>query len=457
MPTCGRMGLHANLGPKMLQKLDMEEQVPESDTSHLWRGAYYFALLKRRWVHFLIPFISVLLVGAAALVLWPPTYYSEGKILVQSQQIPTELVRPTVTSAAQERIQVIEQRTMTRDNLLAIADKFRLFPDRRSLMSPTQLVDLMKKNIKIEPYAQPLSFGRGSASPTIIFTVGFEAADPETAAKVANELITRILNEDLRDRTSRAMDTTKFLTRELQRLQTESNVIDAKVAQSKVPVATSSDPSRAEQGPAQLSQLRAELAQKSAIYSDRHFQIQTLKRQIAAMEKAVTNPPPAPGVDPQVDTLEAQQANIQKDIEMTSAKLNAARLGETLERDQQSEKLEVIDQPTQSQDPIRPNRRKIVGLAVVLALMAGGGLAFVSELADSAIRRSSDLFAIVDSQLIVPIPYITTLSELRRRKIRIWAAVIVFVLITAAAIAAAVLLLPPLDLLIAKARVGLFR
>ena len=66
-------------------------------------------------------------------MLWPPTYLSEGKILVQSQQIPTELVRPTVTSAAQERIQVIQQRTMTRDNLIAIADKFQLFPDKRTL------------------------------------------------------------------------------------------------------------------------------------------------------------------------------------------------------------------------------------------------------------------------------------------------------------------------------------
>ena len=34
---------------------------------------------------------------------------------------------------------------MTRDNLLAIADKFKLFPERRALMSPTQLVELMKK------------------------------------------------------------------------------------------------------------------------------------------------------------------------------------------------------------------------------------------------------------------------------------------------------------------------
>src|SRR6266704_465080 len=134
----------------MLQKLDTE---PVLYTDPGLEPAYYWGLLRRRWLYFLVPFASVLLIGITITYLWPATYLSEGKILVQTQQIPTELVRPTVTNAAQERIQVIEHRTTTRDNLLAIVDKFKLFPERRALMSPTQLVELMKKSIKIEPVA----------------------------------------------------------------------------------------------------------------------------------------------------------------------------------------------------------------------------------------------------------------------------------------------------------------
>ena len=89
--------------------------------------------------------------------------------------------------------------------------------------------------------------------------------------------------------------------------------------------------------------------------------------------------------------------------------------------------------------------------------MVGGGIAGIAELLDGAIRRGSDLFSVVDSQLVVSIPYISTLSELRRRKIRIWSAVIILLLILVAAVVAAIWLLPPIDLLIAKARVGLFR
>jgi uncharacterized protein involved in exopolysaccharide biosynthesis len=447
----------------MLQKLPSEPAFPDTDLGYLLQPAYYFGVLKRRWPFFLISFLTVLLAGAAVTYLWPATYYSEGKILVQSQQIPTELVRPTVTSAAQERIQVIEQRTTTRDNLLAIVDKFKLFPEQRALMSPTQLVDLMKKSIKIQPVVQPLAFSRGTTqNPTIIFTVGFEYSDPLNAARVANELVTRILDLDLRDRTSRATDTTKFLAREVQRLQAESNVIDAKLAQARLSPGRPSSRTSSDPTAAQLAQLRSELVQKSAIYSDRNFQIQSLKRQIEALEKVA--PPPAASANTSeatassdLDTLETQQKSIQTNLEVATQKLAAARLGETLERDQQSEKLEVIDQPTQPQEPITPNRPKIAGITAVLALLLGGGIAAAAELLDRSIRRTSDLYSIVDSELIISVPYIYTKGELRQRKKKVWLVLASVVGLIALGAAAAYWLLPPLDLIIAKARVGLFR
>src|SRR3977135_444630 len=307
----------------------------EANQSYFLQPSFYWQLIKRRALYFVIPFILVLVVGLAVAVLLPATYVSEGKILVQSQQIPTELVRPTVTSAAQERIQVIEQRTMTRENLLAIMDKFQLFTDKRALMSASQLVELMRKSAKIDPLAQPLAFSqvrsRGD-NPTIVFTVGFEYSDPRTASRVANELVTRILNEDLRDRTSRATDTTKFLAREVQKLQADNAAIDAKIAMAKLSQAKSG--SNAPDQPAtQLAQLKMDLTQKSALYSDRHPVLQVLTLHIAALEKVVV-PSVQTGSDalPPLDELETQQENIQKNLEAASSKLAAARLGETLEK-----------------------------------------------------------------------------------------------------------------------------
>src|SRR6266480_4288507 len=104
-------------GLNMLQKLNFDEDSDAADRgqqfrpaasqeevgqSHLLELSYYWQLIQRLAVYFLVPFTLVLPVGLAVAVLLPATYVSEGKILVQSQQIPTELVRPTVTSAAQE-------------------------------------------------------------------------------------------------------------------------------------------------------------------------------------------------------------------------------------------------------------------------------------------------------------------------------------------------------------------
>ena len=148
---------------------------------------------------------------------------------------------------------------------------------------------------------------------------------------------------------------------------------------------------------------------------------------------------------------------LQKNLDVASTKLAAARLGENLEKDQQSEKLEIIEQPTVPQEPIKPNRPKIAAIAGLLAVMAGAGLAFVVEIADKGIRRSSDLFTIVDSKLIVSIPYIVTTAELRRRRRRVILAAFVAVILLSGVLIGAYFFLPPLDLMIAKARVGLFR
>jgi uncharacterized protein involved in exopolysaccharide biosynthesis len=290
-----------------------------------------------------------------------------------------------------------------------------------------------------------------------VFTVGFEYSDPQTASRVANELVTRILAEDLRDRTSRATDTTKFLAREVQKLQADNAAIDAKIASAKLSRAKSGS-NAADQPAAQLAQLKMELAQKSALYSDRHPVMQSLKRQIEAIEKVVV-PPVQTGTDAlaPLEELETQQENIQKNLEAASAKLAAARLGETLEKDQQSEKLEVIEQPTAPQEPIRPNRPKIAGTALFLALAAGGGLVFLLELADKGIRRSSDIFGIVDSRLVIAIPYITTQAELQRQKLRTTVLIGVALALFVVVLGVAYLFMPPLDLMIAKARVGLFK
>ncbi len=67
------------------------------------------------------------------------------------------------------------------------------------------------------------------------------------------------------------------------------------------------------------------------------------------------------------------------------------------------------------QKPVSPNRPKIFAVVVALAFMAGGGMVFAAEMLNQSIRRSADLFSLIDRQMIVSIPYIATHEEMRRR------------------------------------------
>jgi uncharacterized protein involved in exopolysaccharide biosynthesis len=416
--------------------------------------SYYYGILKKRIFYILVPFVLVLVAGSAAAMLWPPTYLSEGKILVESQQIPVDLVKPTVTTASKERIQVIEQRVMTRDNLLAILDKYQMFADQRDSLSRTELLDLMRQNTKIKPLELDQATGRTDGLTTIALTVGFTDRRPDVATKVANELITLFLNEDARNRTNRAMETTKFLAREVQRLEGDLAAIDAKIADFKRKyVALGPLP---DQTLPQLAVLKAELAQKSGVYSKAHPDVLRLKRQIAAIEQ-MTMPSAAtatatataaagsPIDKDALDALQAQRTSIQKNLETAADKLSAAQLGEKLERDQFAERLQVLEQAVMPQNPIKPNRGKILALALLGAVMAGFVGVFAVESLDRTIRGSRDLASVADGHLILAIPYISTRAELGRKKSRIALVLGLFAVALVATLAAAHFFWRPLD------------
>ena len=133
-----------------------------------------------------------------------------------------------------------------------------------------------------------------------------------------------------------------------------------------------------------------------------------------------------------MDALVQQQKATEQDLDTASKKLTAARLGESLERNQQSEHLQVLEQPIVPQRPVKPNRPKLFALSFAVAAAAGLGTVILAEMLDKTIRGSRELAGVFDSRLLVSIPYILTAGETaqRRRKIIfLWVALGVFLLV----------------------------
>ena len=148
----------------------------------------YLEIARRRWLILVATFLLVSL-ASLAIALWiPPVYKSTGTILIESQQVPDELIRSTVTSYADERIQIIEQLVMTRQNLLRIIEKFDLFSEIRDELTVSEQIDLMHEGIEI---ARLASDALNSNNKTAIsFSVSFQDNTPKRAKEVANELVT---------------------------------------------------------------------------------------------------------------------------------------------------------------------------------------------------------------------------------------------------------------------------
>ena len=433
------------------------DDIEALDRGELLPPSFYWGFFGRRWPYIVVPFVLISAIGVVVAAVLPSTFLSEGKLIVHPQQVSTELVRATVTSAAQDRLQVIEQRTMSRDSLIEIADKYQLFPELPRTPPADPLVDLMKKAIKITVVDPPDFNPRGRpASPPVVFTVGFEYSNAVIAKQVANELIQRMVTEDVRDRTNRASGTTKFMAEDFRKLQAESLALDTQVSELRASLRRSATPTNDNSEGAQLAQLRQEYAQKSGLYSEQHPVLKSLRLQIQSLAsgKSVTKSEDAESVA-KLDALVAKQEATRKTLDQASGKLSAAQAGENLEKNRESEQLEVLEMPAIPQQALRPNRLKIALTAAILALGFGVMLAYLVNALDTGIRTMADIASVVDRQLLAGIPYIPNRADVRRRRGALVAATVAFLFVMAAASFSFKPLMPQFTELVAKTRTNL--
>ncbi len=182
--------------------------------------------IRRRWPLVAIPAVIGLILAAAVSAVLPPVYLSTARLLVESQQIPSDLARSTVTALAPERIRLIEQRLLTRQNLLEIADNFKIFAGTG--MSPTNIVESMRKRIAFDIEALGAQ-GRKENITSTALSISFEADQPALSARVTNDLVSRVLEQNIRQRNSLASGTLDFFNREVDRLGRELSAIENRI------------------------------------------------------------------------------------------------------------------------------------------------------------------------------------------------------------------------------------
>jgi uncharacterized protein involved in exopolysaccharide biosynthesis len=206
--------------------MDSPAPSPQQDTRER-----LLAYWRRRPTFFLVTGVAMALAIALAVFL-PATYRSTATILIEQQEIPQDLVRSVITSFADQRVQVISQRVMTTQNLLGLIERYDLYPDIREKQPREVLLAKMREDIGMHMISADVIDPRSGrpTQATIAFSVSYQSRSPELALKVANELTTLYLNENLTSRTRLTEQTSDFFREEATRQSAHIAELDKSLA-----------------------------------------------------------------------------------------------------------------------------------------------------------------------------------------------------------------------------------
>src|SRR5919201_6829137 len=184
---------------------------------------------RRKWLAILV-FIVPFVIAVSLITFMPSLYRSTATILVDRQQVPESMVRPTVTSALETRLHTISQEILSRSRLEALINRFGLYADLRKRVSQEEVIDRMRKDIRLDLKSVKQDEYRGV---TVAFTISYEGRDPETVARVANTLASFYIEENLKVRERQAAGTSEFLKVQLTEVKKRLDQQEATVSEFK--------------------------------------------------------------------------------------------------------------------------------------------------------------------------------------------------------------------------------
>ncbi len=192
----------------------------------------YLALLRRRRTLILMVCAVLLVASAAVAFFLPAVYRSTATILIEEQEIPPDLVRSAIATYADQRIETIKQQVLSRSTLWRMVEQYDLYKSLRQRSPTEEVLERLTKDIQIEVLNVKVIDKRtqNPTQATIAFTLAYDGETPALAQKVANELTSLFLAENLKSRERHAQETTAFLKREAENLDKHIQELEFKLA-----------------------------------------------------------------------------------------------------------------------------------------------------------------------------------------------------------------------------------
>ena len=153
------------------------------------------------------PVFAALVASVVGAFLWPDTYVSTATIKVTPQQVPEVYVQSNINQLMSDRIASIAQTVLSRPVLTSIITTYDLYPRERQRMPMEDIVEKMRTDFQINPVLDVTS----SRDRVPAFQIQFAYTDQYKAQKVVQDLVTKIIDTNQRERTASSIGTTQLL------------------------------------------------------------------------------------------------------------------------------------------------------------------------------------------------------------------------------------------------------
>ncbi|BBO82749.1 chain-length determining protein [Desulfosarcina ovata subsp. sediminis] len=172
-------------------------------------------IIRRRRKTFLITFFCIFLICLGVALYLPPIYRSESTIIIENQDIPEDFVKSTITTYINERLYMLQQKLLSREELIKIIRQHNLYED---IDSTTGKVEQMREDINVQTVDTAVVDERSGRAKTVTvaFKLSYEGKKPHTVVQVANLLANYFVDQDTAEREVLSSKTTDFLEKELE-------------------------------------------------------------------------------------------------------------------------------------------------------------------------------------------------------------------------------------------------
>ena len=179
----------------------------------------YIDIVRRHKGWIFGPFLFTLVASVVGVYLWPDSYVSQAVVKIVPQQVPQNMVQSAINQQMSDRINSMAQTILSRTVLTTIINTFGLYPRERSRMPIEDVIEQMKKKISI--HAGGLQRAAINRPHRPAFAVQFSYENRFLAQRVVQDLVSRFIDENIRNRSNATFQTTQFMKDELDEAKKE--------------------------------------------------------------------------------------------------------------------------------------------------------------------------------------------------------------------------------------------